>query len=326
MYGTIVLQRIINTIPVLFFATLISFTLVRAAPGDPVAMYLSTDMEDADPEVVNRIRKKMGLDKPIYLQYFSWLSQVMQGNLGNSLHTRQPVTQVIADVIPNSIFLASVALLGSLLLGLPLGAITAIKQRSLMDYIVTTSVLIGYTLPSYYIALILLYFLSFRHRLLPSSGMRSLRGGPENEYLDLLMHAAMPLMVYIIVRMVQWVRFQRNSMIEVMSQGYIRTARSKGLRESLVISRHAWRNSLNPIVTNLGLSFSGLIGGSFIIESIFAWPGMGRLGLNAVRLRDFPVTMGILLVSTIMIVAGNLLSDILYVILDPRIRLESHMD
>ena len=326
MYGTIILQRIFNTIPVLFFATLISFSLVRAAPGDPIDMYLSTDMEDADPEVVDRIRKQMGLDRPVIYQYFSWLGEVLRGNLGNSLHTRQPVTQVIANVIPNSMFLAGIALMVSVLLGLPLGAITAIRQRSLMDYIVTTVVLIGYTLPSYYIALMLLYFLSFRSRFLPSSGMRSLRGGPENEYLDLLMHAAMPLMVYIVVRMVQWVRFQRNSMIEVMSQGYIRTARAKGLRESLVIRRHAWRNSLTPIVTNLGLSFSGLIGGSFIIESIFAWPGMGRLGLNAVRLRDFPVTMGILLVSTIMIVAGNLLSDMLYVMLDPRVRLDSQTD
>ena len=322
----IIFRRILNAIPLLLLSTLLSFTLVRMAPGDPVSMYLATDLEQADPQVVANIREEMGLNRPIIVQYFAWLGKALQGDLGNSLQTRRPVLTVIGEVLPNSMLLAAISLTAAVILGLGLGVITAVKQRTALDYVVTTLVFVGYSLPSYYIALLFLYWLSFRTQWLPSGGMRSLRGGPDNEVLDILIHAAMPLLVYTIDRMVVWVRFQRNSMIEVMSKDYIRTARAKGLRERAVIFKHAWRNSLTPIITNLGLSFSGLIGGSFIIESIFAWPGMGRLGLNAIRFRDFPVTMGILLISSIMIIAGNLISDILYAVMDPRIRIERRMD
>jgi peptide/nickel transport system permease protein len=296
------------------------------APGDPVSMYLSTELEQADPEVVARIREEMGLNRPIVIQYFAWLGKALQGDLGNSLQTRRPVLTVIGEVLPNSLLLAAISLTAAVVIGLLLGVVTAVRQRTALDYIVTTLVFVGYSLPSYYIALLFLYWLSFRARWLPSGGMRSLRGGPDNEILDILIHAAMPLLVYTIDRMVVWVRFQRNSMIEVMTKDYIRTARAKGLKERAVIYKHAWRNALTPIITNLGLSFSGLIGGSFIIESIFAWPGMGRLGLNAIRFRDFPVTMGILLISSMMIIAGNLISDILYAVMDPRIRIERRMN
>jgi peptide/nickel transport system permease protein len=319
------IRRVLNVIPLLFVITLIAFVLIRMAPGDPVSMYLSTDLEDANPETVARIREELGLNRPIIVQYFAWLWRAIQGDLGNSLQTRRPVTTIIAEVLPNSIWLAAASLTVAFVVGILLGVLTAVRQRSFLDYTVSTLVFIGYSLPSYYIALLLLYVLSFRYQLLPSSGMRSLRGGPENETLDILIHSAMPLLAYITIRLVQWVRFQRNSMIEVMSRDYIRTARAKGLTERRVIFKHAWRNSLTPIITQLGLSFSGLIGGSFIIESIFAWPGIGRLGLNAVRFRDFPVSMGILLISSIMIIAGNLLSDVLYVLLDPRIRLDRQL-
>jgi peptide/nickel transport system permease protein len=322
----IIIRRIINAIPLLLLSTLLSFTLVRMAPGDPVSMYLSTDLEQADPEVVARIREELGLNRPIIVQYFAWLGKVFQGDLGNSLQTRRPVLTVIGEVLPNSMLLAAISLSAAVVIGLLLGVVTAVKQRTMLDYFVTTLVFVGYSLPSYYIALLFLYWLSFRTQWLPYGGMRSLRGGPENETLDILIHAAMPLLVYTIDRMVVWVRFQRNSMIEVMTKDYIRTARAKGLKERAVIYKHAWRNALTPIITNLGLSFSGLIGGSFIIESIFAWPGMGRLGLNAIRFRDFPVTMGILLISSIMIIAGNLISDILYAVMDPRIRIERRMN
>ena len=321
----IVIRRVLNAIPLLILATLLSFTLIQLAPGDPVDMYLSMDLQDADPEVVERIREEMGLNRPIIIQYAVWLAHAVQGDLGNSLHTRRPVTTIIFEVLPNSIFLAAVSLIVAVIIGLGLGILTAIKQRTIFDYVITTLVFIGYSLPSFYIALLFLYLLSFRLKWLPSSGMRSLRGGHDNPFIDMLMHAAMPLLVYAIVRLVQWVRFQRNSLIEVMSQDYVRTARAKGLTERLVIFKHAWRNSLTPIITNLGLSFAGLIGGSFIIESIFAWPGMGRLGLESVRFRDFPVTMGILLISSIMIIVGNLISDILYIIMDPRVRLDREM-
>jgi peptide/nickel transport system permease protein len=232
------------------------------------------------------------------------------------------VTDVIFEVLPNSMLLAGISLPLAVIIGVSLGVATAIWRRSWLDYIVTTVVFIGYSIPSFYLALLLLYYLSFRYQLLPSSGMRSLRMGHDNPTVDVLLHAIMPLLTYTFVRLVVWVRFQRNSLIEVLSQDYLRTARAKGLSERVVLLRHAWRNSLIPIITQLGLSFSGLVGGSFIIETIFAWPGIGRLGVESIRFRDYPVAMGILLISSIMIILGNLISDVSYMMLDPRVNIE----
>ena len=318
----VIFRRILNAIPLLLLSSFISFMFVRMAPGDPVAMYLARDIEDADPEVVAQIRERLGLDRPLLIQYVSWLKLVLQGDLGYSIVSKRPVIQVIWDVLPNSLLLAAISLPLAVIIGLLIGVLTAVLQRSIFDYLVTAFVFIGYSLPSFYLALLLLYFFSFQMKWLPSSGMRSLRGSTHSPFVDLLLHAAMPVMTYTLVRLVVWVRFQRNSLIEVMNQDYIRTARAKGLHQRGVILKHAWRNSLIPIITQLGLSFSSLVGGSFIIESIFAWPGMGRMGLDSVRYRDFPVTMGILLISSIMIIIGNMISDISYALLDPRVRLD----
>lgn len=321
---TIIVKRLLNTIPLLLLISLLSFMLMQLAPGDPVQMYLSTDLRQADPEAVARVRAELGLDRPLHVQYVSWLTHALQGDLGFSLRTRQPVTEVIGDVLPNSLLLAALSLPLAVILGIALGILTAVKQRSLLDYAVTGVVFVGYSIPSFYLALLALYVFSFRLQWLPSSGMRTLRGASHSPAVDVLLHAAMPVFVYTVVRLVVWVRFQRNSFIEEIGRDYIRTARAKGLKEHTVLLRHAWRNSLIPIVTQLGLSFSSLVGGSFIIESIFAWPGMGRLGVESIQFRDFPVTLGILLISSSMIVFGNLLSDIVYHIVDPRINLEAY--
>jgi peptide/nickel transport system permease protein len=318
----IVLRRILNSIPLLFLISLFSFVLIRSAPGDPVAMYLSTDLENADPDTVERVRESLGLNRPLIVQYWAWLGRAVQGDLGVSFVTKQPVTEVIFDVLPNSMLLAGISLPLAVIVGVSLGIITALRQQSWLDYVVTTVVFIGYSIPSFYLALLLLYFLSFKYQLVPSSGMRSLRMGHDNPMVDLALHALMPLLTYTFIRLVVWVRFQRNSLIDVLNQDYVRTARAKGLSERVVLLRHAWRNSLIPIITQLGLSFSGLVGGSFIIESIFAWPGIGRLGVEAIRFRDYPVAMGILLISSIMIIIGNLISDVSYMLLDPRVNIE----
>jgi peptide/nickel transport system permease protein len=251
-----------------------------------------------------------------------WLSRAVRGDLGNSLTTKRPVTQVILEVLPNSLLLAAISLTVAVVVGVVLGILTAVRQNSLFDHVVTSLSFIGYSVPSFYVALLLLYVLSFRLKWLPSSGMRSLRFTGHGPTMDLLRHAVMPVIAYTVIRLVGWLRFQRNSLIEVLNQDYLRTARAKGLDERAVLFRHAWRNSLIPIVTRLGLTFSALVGGSFIIESIFAWPGIGRLGIESIRFRDYPVSMGILLLSSIMIILGNLLADITYVILDPRVSFE----
>lgn len=318
----VILRRIINAIPVLLLASFLSFMLMHLAPGDPVYMYMSSGMIEADPEVVERVREAMGLNRPLPVQYVLWLSRAVRGDLGYSLTTKRPVTKVILEALPNSLLLAAISLALAVTIGIGLGIVTAVKQRSLLDYVVTAVAFIGYSVPSFYVALLLLYFLSFRLKLLPSGGMRSLRATGYSPIEDLLRHCAMPVIAYTIIRLVGWVRFQRNSLIEVLNQDYLRTARAKGLSERIVLFRHAWRNSLIPIITQLGLTFSQLVGGSFIIESIFAWPGIGRLGIESIQFRDYPVSMGILLLSAIMIILGNLLADITYVVLDPRVSLE----
>jgi peptide/nickel transport system permease protein len=318
----VVLARILNTLPVLLIVSLVSFVLLHLAPGDPVSMYMSNDMSTANPADVARVRKAMGLDEPLPLQYALWLGHALQGDLGFSLSTKRPVLAVILEVLPNSLLLTSLSLGLAVLVGLGLGLLTALRQNSRLDYIVTTLAFVGYSIPSFYLALLLLYALSFYFKLLPSSGMFSLRAGNTPPPIDLLQHLVMPVIAGTLVQLVVWVRFQRNSLVEVMSQDYLRTARAKGLAERIVILRHAWRNSLIPIATQLGLSFSYLIGGSFIIETIFAWPGMGRLGIESIQYRDYPVSMGILLLSSAMIVLGNLLADIAYGILDPKITFE----
>ena len=229
---------------------------------------------------------------------------------------------IIFEALPNSLLLTSLSLLLAILIGLALGVLSAVRQRSWLDYVVTTLSFVGYSIPSFYLALLLLFVFSFQWKVLPSSGMFSLRAGNTPQWLDLLQHLVMPVIASTLVQLVVWVRFQRNSLLDVMGQDYLRTARAKGLSERLVMLRHAWRNSLIPIATQLGLSFSYLIGGSFIIESIFAWPGMGRLGIESIQFRDYPVSMGILLLSSTMIVLGNLLADLAYGFLDPRITFE----
>ena len=215
--------------------------------------------------------------------------------------------------------LVGVSLILSVTIGLVIGTLSAWKQRSIVDYVFTVVTLVGYSVPGCFLALLLLYVFSYRLKWLPSSGMRSLRPSGHSASVDLVLHYIMPVMAYTLRSLVMWVRYQRNSLVDVLNRDYLRTARAKGLSERAVLLRHAWRDSLIPIATLVGFSISGLVGGSFIIETIFAWPGMGRLGIDAINRRDYPVSMGILLISSIMIVFGNLLVDLLYIVLDPRI-------
>lgn len=317
----VIIRRIVVSIPILLLTTLASFFLMRLAPGDPVTMFLSSEQQSAPPETIARIREQLGLNDSISVQYVRWLSRVLQGDLGFSYQNRLPVLDRILQTLPASISLMGASLLLSMLLGLGIGVISALKQHSLIDHTVTVLAFVGYAIPSFFLALLLLYFFSFELKLLPSTGMRSLRGSSANPTIDLLLHYVLPVATLTLHGMVVWVRYQRNNLLEEMGKDYLRTARAKGLRETHVI-RHAWRNSLIPISTLFGLSIAELVGGSFIIESIFAWPGMGRLGIDSISARDYPVSMGILLVSSIMIVVGNLVADLLYVVLDPRVSFE----
>ncbi len=314
----VIIRRILIAIPVLLIATMLSFVLMRMAPGDPVAMYLSSEQDTADPETVARLREQLGLNDSLIVQYIRWLGRALQGDLGFSYQNRLPVTQRILQTLPASVSLMGTSLFLSALLGVGIGVLSAWKHDSPLDHVITVVAFIGYAIPSFFLALLLLYVFSFELKWLPSSGMRSLRSTQFSPFVDTLRHFALPVLAFTLRNMVTWVRYQRNSLIEELGKDYLRTARSKGLREGSILW-HAWRNSLIPVSTLLGLSIAGLVGGSFIIESIFGWPGMGRLGIDSINSRDYPVSMGILLISSIMILVGNLVADLLYALLDPRV-------
>jgi peptide/nickel transport system permease protein len=317
----ILVRRLIIAVPVLLMTTMLAFVLMRLAPGDPVEMYLTSDQRNASPETVARIRNELGLNDPLPVQYLRWLERALRGDLGVSYQDRLPVLNRIMQTLPNSITLMGTSLLLAMTLGISVGVFSAWKRHSVFDHAVTVAAFVGYAIPSFFLALLLLYVFSFQLKLLPSTGMRSLRLGGADPTIDLLKHYVLPVSALTLHNVVIWVRYQRNTLIEEMGKDYVTVARAKGLRERRVL-RHAWRNSLIPISTLFGLSIAELVGGSFIIETIFGWPGMGRLGIDSITFRDYPISMGILLVSSLMILFGNLVADILYAVLDPRVSYE----
>lgn len=318
---TYLARRLIMLVPLLLGVTLISFVIMNLSPGDPMAMYLDPD-KPKTPEQIAAIRRDLGLDKPLMVRYFLWLGRLLKGDMGYSIASKQPVAQEIAHRVPSSLLLASVSLLVSFVLGIALGIYSALNQYKTSDYVLTVLSFIGVSMPSFWFAMLLIILFTGTLGWLPSVGMVDFRTPPGawNHIVDVARHLVMPVMVTSLGSIAGWARLERSAMLEVIRQDYIRTARSKGLRERLVIWRHAVRNAAIPIVTALGMALPGLIGGSFVIESIFGWPGLGRLGTQAVFNRDYAVIMGTTLISSILIMFGNLLADVIYAAVDPRIR------
>ncbi len=305
-------------IPTLIAVSLLAFTIMQLAPGDPVRIYLSDGMGNtASPEDIERMREKLGLNDSLPVQYVRWVGQAVQGNFGYSIVSHRPVSEVIIEKMPASLSLMGISLMVSMLVGLTIGAIAAIKQYSWFDYLTTTFAFLGNALPSFWIAMILIWFFSVELGWLPTGQMRSV-STTDPAWLDSLKHYILPVFITSFVSLISWVRYQRASLLEVLHQDYIRTARAKGLQERRVILGHAWRNSLIPIVTLIGISVANLVGGSYVIEVIFAWPGLGQFGFDSILARDYPVIMGITMISALFIIAGNLLADIAYIVLNPR--------
>jgi peptide/nickel transport system permease protein len=306
--------------------TIITFALIHAIPGGPTAR-LELD-PDIKPEDIARIKANMGLDKPVWQQYLIWMglmptsqgeyNGLLQGDLGISYIDQTSVSKNILDRLPNTLILSVTSLAISLCLAIPLGVWSAVKQYSVFDNVSTVLSTAGVSIPSFWFGLIAILFFSVELRWLPSGGMYTL--GKEKTIGDFLKHLFMPAAILSILRVASWNRYTRASMLEVIRQDYVRTARAKGLMERLVIIRHALRNALIPVVTLLGLSLPGLVSGSLITETIFGWPGMGRLAYHAATKRDYPVIMGTLVVSTALVILGNLLADVTYSFLDPRIK------
>jgi peptide/nickel transport system permease protein len=310
-----VMGRLLQAIPLLFIISLIAFAILHLAPGDPAALLYGTDISS---EQLAQIRASWGLDEPIPIQYIKWLGNLVRGDLGRSFVDGRPALVVIAERIPATLQLTLCGLLIALVFGLGVGIIAALRPHSTIGYISTFFSTLLYSLPNFWLALLLILVLSVWLRLLPSAGMESLRGSTGT--LDRLSHLAMPAFVISLREMGRLIRFTRASLLDVLGQDYIRTALAKGMTTRQMIIRHALRNALIPVVTLLGLSVPQILSGSIVVETVFAWPGMGRLVVESAFQRNYTVLMGEIVMIGLLVMIGNLLADISYAAIDPRIR------
>ena len=311
-----VLRRILNALPVLFGVTIINFIIMRMAPGNPVDMLVSPKL----PEEA-RIAKmeELGLHEPAYVQYWNWLKNlVMNGDLGYSMITYEPVSQMIIERMGPTILLMGTALLLGLLIAIPIGILSATKQYTKLDYFFVTGSFLGISIPNFFLGLLLVYVFSIQLNILPSSGMKELGG--DGGFGTILIHMILPVMVLVANAAGRNIRYVRSSMLEVLGHDYLRTARAKGLKERFVVYRHALRNAIIPIVTIIGLEIPILFGGAVVIEQIFSWPGIGQLTLSSIMNRDYSTIMGLNLVAAVVVIFANIMTDIVYAFVDPRIR------
>lgn len=318
-----ILRRIFQAIPVLIGITVITFTFTELAPGDAVSAMI---MDQASGSVVDidveALRRQYGLDQPAPVRYVRWVGGVLQGNLGVRLRSGVPVAEEIGRRLPATVQLMVASMLISIVVGIPLGIISALRQYSVTDYTLTGFVFTGISVPGFFAAIAMIYLFAVRLGWFPTSGYST----PGQEFtflgmlLDRLRFMTLPALVLGLESTAAIMRYTRASMLEVVRQDYITTARSKGLSEYAITMRHALRNSLLPVITILGLRIPSLFGGAIIIETIFNWPGMGTLYMDGVTTRDYPLIMSMVLISALVIVISNLLTDITYAFIDPRVR------
>jgi len=319
-----VVRRLLLMIPLLWGITLISFGVMHLAPGEPTDILVEMNPR-ASPEVVQRIRALYGLDRPLWVQYLLWLKRMVRLDFGHSfLPDRRPVMDKIAERIPVTLTINAFSLLLILAVAVPLGVISAVHHESWLDRTVTVFVFLGFAAPTFWLALLAMELFGIKLGWLPISGITSLdfpRLTIWGKLWDLARHLVLPVSLSAFTGLAVLCRYTRASMLEVIHQEYITAARARGLPERAVILRHALRNALLPLITILGLSLPGLLGGSVIFESIFAIPGLGQLFYQSVMSRDYPVVMGMLVIGAVLTLLGNLLADVGYALADPRVRL-----
>ncbi len=322
-----VLRRILGAIPLVLGIATIVFFVVNLAPGDPTQLLISPGLR---PEVVAQMRHNFGLDQPLHVRYVRWMIALFHGDFGYSFSHSRPVLSVIEDMLPNTLVLSGLALLASFVVGVLLGIVQAVRQYSAADSVLSVVALFFYSMPSFWLALMLILVFSLYAQTVwhwplyfPASG----RAGVDAAFLstwgrwkDALMHMVLPVASLALVLAAGVARYARGSMLEVIRQDYVRTARAKGLPERTVVFRHALRNALIPVITLLGLYLPVLFSGTVFIETVFAWPGMGKTIVDAISTRDYPLVMATSFIFAVMVVVGNLVADILYALVDPRIR------
>jgi len=307
-------RRALVTLPILLGITVLSYFIMSLTPGDPVTMLVNPSMSEADIEIK---RRALGLDQPVYVRYAKWLGELLRGNLGYSFSSGAPVARRIGERLGPTLLLTGTALGLSYLIAVPTGVLVAVRRYTWIDYLATFLAFLGISLPTFFLGLAGIYVFALRLRWLPTGGTMTLGG--DGGILDLLWHLVLPASVLAVAGAGALMRYVRSSMLDVLGQDYVRTARAKGLAEVLVLRRHALRNALIPVVTLAGLQLPALLAGAVITEQIFEWPGMGRLTIEAINQRDYPVLMGITLITALLVAAGNLLADLTYAWIDPRI-------
>lgn len=312
-----ILKRILIAIPVLFGITVVDFLLMNLAPGNPLDMMRNPFVSETALEMK---AESLGLNQPIYLQYITWIRELLKGNLGYSYITYQPVSKLILSHIGPTILLMGASLICGLLLAIPIGVYSAVKQYTKRDYLIVSASFLGISIPSFFLAIVFIYIFTLKLKWLPSNGMVTLGG--DGSFLDILKHMIQPALVLIIAVAGRNIRYIRSSMLEILNQDYLRTAKSKGVKNRTVIRKHAMRNALIPIITVIGMEIPMVFGGAVVIEQIYSWPGIGLLTMSSIMSRDYPAIMGLNLVAAIIVLLSNLLTDIAYRVVDPRIQLK----
>lgn len=308
-----ILRRVAQAVGVLLGVSVLVFLLIHLVPGDPIRLALGTRF---DPDTYQALLERSGLDQPLPVQYVNWISGALTGDLGVSFRTGQPVTSMILERLPATVSLAAAAVLVALLIALPLGVLSALRSGTPIDYGATVFSQAGISVPDFWFGILLILLFSLRLDLLPPSGYVPLLADP----LGWLTHLILPAVTVGVVSGSILTRFVRASMLDALGQDYTRTARAKGLRERIVVRRHVLRNALVPVVTVTGLQLAYLLSGVIVVEAVFAWPGLGLLALTAVQSRDYPVLQGAVLLFAVFFLLVNLVVDLLYAVLDPRIQ------
>ena len=310
--GRYILRRLLLMIPVAILVTIVVFVLLRLSPGDPVVLYAG---EERDETVLVTLRREYGLDRPLPVQYVSWLGHALQGDLGRSLRTRQPVLEAITERLPATLELGGAALLLSVTVALVVGTLSAVRRNSPLDLLATGFTLAGVSLPNFFLGLVLILVFSLAIRLLPPGGYTAL---PEDVF-DNVRHLILPAITLSTASLAVNMRQVRSSLLDAFSQDYVRTARAKGLAEPVIVVRHALKNALIPVITIIGLQVGAIIEGAIVTEQIYFWPGIGKLAVDSIGGRDYPMVQAIVLISAFSYMFSTLVVDVLYAWLDPRI-------
>ncbi|MGO4736538.1 ABC transporter permease [Bosea sp. 2KB_26] len=310
------LRRLWQSLVLLAIVSMIGFAILYLAPGGPMSQFAqSAQMSQED---LDRIARQLGLDRPLPVQYWDWLLRMLSGDWGRSFRDNSPVWSVIGSHLRATFELMAVSTLIAIALGCWIGILGAIRRYSIFDMVATVGAMVALSIPTFWFGLIAIYLFSVQLGWLPAGNRQTIGDG---SFLDVAHHLIAPALVLALVETAIWARFMRSAMLDVIGQDYIRTARAKGLPEQAVLRGHAMRNALLPLITLAGLQFPTLLGGALVTETVFTWPGMGRLFLDSVEYRDYPVVMGILMFSAVMVLLGSLLADMLYAVADPRIRM-----